>query len=65
MKILFYIILFAIAYRALKKLFSPALDNVNHQQQNSTQTHQSHTTYRSSTSDRSNIVEDIDYEEVE
>ncbi|MEZ5007045.1 MAG: hypothetical protein R2728_08455 [Chitinophagales bacterium] len=62
-KILFYIILFALGYRMLKKLFSPALDNGNntHTQQHK----QEHTTFHSPRTDRSNIVEDIDYEEVE
>ena len=64
MKILFYIILFALAYRVIRKLFSPALNNASNQHQHTNQSNQQ-TTFNSPRSDRSNVVEDIDYEEVE
>ena len=64
MRIIFYIILFMFAYRILKKLFLPAYGDAQNQRSNPQQRQQN--TYQSNTSsDKSDIIEDVDYEEVD
>ncbi len=63
MKILFYIILFALGYRIVKKLFSPALNNTN--PRNTVHQDQQQQSYDQFSGEKSGEVEDIDYEEVE
>ena len=61
MKILFYILLFMFAYRIMKKLFLPAYPNKGGQHQDPPKTHFN----EYSNNGRSNIIEDVDYEEVD
>jgi hypothetical protein len=64
MRIIVYIILFLLGYRVLKKFFSPNFGNVD--RVNDGQTGRNNTTmYRSDDVDKSNDIEDVDYEEVE
>lgn len=60
-KILFYAILFLFAYRILKKLFLPAYGDSTNQRNNQKQDFSRNT----SNFDKSNEIEDVDYEEVE
>ena len=64
MKLIFYIILFMFAYRILKKLFLPAYGDANNQR-NNTRTQQQNTYHNYTNGNKSNVIEDVDYEEVD
>ena len=63
MRIIFYIILFMFAYRVIKKLFLPAYGDGQNQRSNPQQQQNSYQNF--SNNDKSNVIEDVDYEEVD
>ena len=64
MKILVYIILFMLGYRVLKKFFAPNFGNLDQQDPQRPRMDNT-TTYSTDDADRSNEIEDVDYEEIE
>mgnify|MGYP005667666345 CR=1 FL=1 len=52
------------AYRILKKLFLPAYGDANNQR-NNTRTQQQNTYHNYTNGNKSNVIEDVDYEEVD
>jgi len=64
MRIIVYIILFILGYRVLKKFFAPNFGEVE-QGPSTNQGRNNTTIYRTDDADKSNQIEDVDYEEVE
>ena len=61
MRILIYIILFLLGYRVLKRFFAPNFGEINHDQN----TTDHYSSFPAEEGDKSNVIEDVDYEEVD